>query len=147
MGVVHSDAVRLQLNKSGFDWFIELADVYLGAYRNDPGEPSLVVVVAPVPAMIGDVEVIAEDHRIRAQVISHPKLKDSLSLKAYTGNGKQKAPRFGKLVLCKENQAYAGADFDPILLDGDVKVRLVHNILGNRSRSASLSRTRRCRST
>jgi predicted nucleotide-binding protein len=129
VGVVHSDAVRLQLNHSGFDWFIELASVYLGAYNVDPGEPSLVVIVAPVPAMIGNVKVIAEDHRIRAHVLSHPKLKDSLSLKGYTGNGSKKAPRFGELVPCDENQAFAEADFEP-LLTGDVEVRLVHNILG-----------------
>ena len=138
VGVVHGDAVRQQLNQSGFDRFIEVASLYLGAY-NDPGEPSLLVIIAPVPAMIGDVKVIAENHRIGAHVLSHPKLKGSLSLKGYVGSGNKKAPRFGELSPCEENQAYAEAAFEPNLLNDDIELRLVHNILGIvHTRSVSL---------
>jgi hypothetical protein len=125
--IVQNPAVLKQLRRSGFEWFIELASIYLGAINHDPGEPSLVVVVAPVPAMVNGCEFASDGHRIR--VLLHPRLKGGSSLKGYVRGGSRGPLRFGELVPCKEDRGYAEADSEPISLNCDVEVRLLHSTL------------------
>jgi hypothetical protein len=129
---MYSDDVLKQLRWCGFEWFRDLATYYLGASNTDPGGPSFVAIVAPVPAMVDDrLEFTPDGRRIRAHVRLHPKLIGSLRLTGdiIDGNlsgGRNKGPlKFGKLRLREEDQAYAEANFESTSQDDHVELRLV----------------------
>lgn len=138
--IVFNEAVLGQLRRSGFQWFIELASAYLGAIPNDPAEPSLVVVVAPVPAMADRIEVNPGDHQIRAYVRSHPKIASKLRLMGDVLAGSTplwSKPKgkliFGQLESCGEDDltyyADAACGFGPASLDDYAELRVVHETL------------------
>lgn len=125
--------VQKQLSRSGFHGFRELAANYLGAANSDINGPSMIVVVAPVPARVTHVEVDPASKVLRVHIQRNRRLSKALRIRGEIANGqwqKNKPLTFGPVQSRKRESAAASAPFELDSLNDHVQLRLVHNRLG-----------------
>jgi hypothetical protein len=134
--IAYRPDVMKQLSRSGINGFRAFARDYLGASDTDPGGPSLIAIVAPVPMMVTRIEIDAVGQRIRAFITRHPKLSNGLQLRAEVltdqlwGGRHKENLSFGKLSPSTENEAHANAELGSTSLNDAVHLLLVHDDLG-----------------